>query len=265
MAGLSAAGAQNYCLYTKGGEKIIRFLVAMAIALVITALFVLFHKQVHKRSYLIYIAAALITAYIIGAGIMRATGSWPQWFSTNASTVSQGALAVAVFVVVMYVGVLPKKWRLTRRLIYVRAELSIIGCILSLGHNASYANLFVQLFTDPMSMRGNGLYAVASIDSLILIALMIPLMITSFYSVRKLFTAKRWKSLQKWSYVFYVGLYVHAVLIFWTAVSGGHHGAASMESLIAYSVFFIPYFVLRPLKYLLDRKAKAPVGEEGLI
>ncbi|MDR3206278.1 MAG: hypothetical protein LBT41_04205 [Candidatus Methanoplasma sp.] len=244
----------------------IRFITSIAIALAITALFVLFHKQVHKRSHLIYIAAAVITAYIIGAGMMHATGSWPQWFSTNiASTINQGALAVAVFVMVMYVGVLPKKWRLTRRLIYVRAELSIIGCILSLGHNANYANLFVQLFTDPMSMRGNGLYAVASIDSLILIALMIPLMITSFYSVRKLFTAKKWKSLQKWSYVFYVGLYVHAALIFWTAISGGHHAAASTDSLIAYSIFFIPYFVLRPLKYLLDKRAHAPVGEEGLI
>ncbi|MDR0523169.1 MAG: hypothetical protein LBG62_01935 [Candidatus Methanoplasma sp.] len=239
----------------------------MAVALALTAAFLLLKKQVHKRSWIVYIAFAALTAFIVGAGMHGVQVDWPQWFRTYfARPLTQGALSVAVFVIVMYVGVLPRKWRLTRALRYVRAELSVVGCIFSLGHNAQYANLFVNLFTNPMGMRGNGLYAVASIDSLILIALMIPLLITSFYSVRRLFSAKRWKALQKWSYLFYVGLYVHVVVIFYVAMSGGHHAASAAESLWAYSLFFIPYFVLRPLKFVLDRRAgEKETAEEDLI
>ncbi|MDR0888188.1 MAG: ferric reductase-like transmembrane domain-containing protein [Candidatus Methanoplasma sp.] len=233
---------------------------SIIIAVILTALLILFAKPVHKWRVVLYVAVLLITAYIIGAPQYGASGDWPQWFNREIAALFRlGSLSTAIFAVVMWVGVLPKKSKITKKLRSVRAELSVIACILALGHNVSFTYLFIQFFqnlTTPSVMRGYWWYA--CLFSLILIALMIPLLITSFYSVRKWMSAKTWKRLQNTSYIFYVLLYLHVTGIMISAVlSGGGH--QDPMAFLGYSILFIPYFILRPVKYLWDRSKSTTV------
>jgi DMSO/TMAO reductase YedYZ heme-binding membrane subunit len=235
----------------------------MIIAIILAALLIVFSKPVHKWRYVLYIAVLLITAYIVGAPQYGATAGWPQWFTREIATLFRvGSLAVAVFIIVMYVGVLPTKTKIAKKIRSVRAELSVVACILALGHNVTYTSLFIQFFENlgnPSALRGYWWYA--CLFSLILIGLMIPLLITSFYSVRKWMSAKTWKRLQSTSYIFYVMLYLHVTgILLYTALNGGH-GGADGDTLVAYSILFIPYFILRPAKYLWDRSKKTSTQE----
>ena len=70
-----------------------------------------------------------------------------------------------------------------------RGEMSIIGCFAALCHNVAFGiRYFVEFFTNASKM--NVYTKTATIISLILIAMMIPLMITSFKCVRKKMKAK---------------------------------------------------------------------------
>ena len=88
--------------------------------------------------------------------------------------------------------------------------------------------------------------------SLILIALMIPLFITSFYFVRKQMKARTWKSLQRLSYIFYFALWVHVVGLYLSAALAGTK-MGDIYSLVIYTIIWVPYFVSRLAKYLRER------------
>ena len=88
----------------------------------------------------------------------------------------------------------------------------------------------------------------ATIISLILIAMMIPLMITSFKCVRKKMKAKNWKNLQKLAYPFFYLIYVHLMVLFM------HKPEKHMLSIVLYTVIYMLYTVLRIRKCLITKK-----------
>ena len=101
----------------------------------------------------------------------------------------------------MYTGALPNGSWLIKKLMPVRAELSIIATILTLAHNISYGmTYFKMLFTMPKVMPLNQI--LATICTMVMMCIMIPLCITSFKSIRKKMNPKSWKKLQRWAYVF---------------------------------------------------------------
>lgn len=63
------------------------------------------------------------------------------------------------------------------------------------------------------SELGAGFTSFAMVLGIILLALFLPLWITSFDSVHKRMGNVKWKKLQKWSYVLYACLFVHAMCI----------------------------------------------------
>ena len=76
------------------------------------------------------IAAMLVLLYFFGA-----TFGVPRWlWMPLVDLIQKCALAVALFAVVMLIGCLGKEQTLYRRMKPIRAELSIIACILCLGH-----------------------------------------------------------------------------------------------------------------------------------
>ena len=228
----------------------ILFVKSLVVALVVTVLMLIFSKQVRKYRVVVYIAALIITGYVVACSMTGNASGWPSWFSQGARLLTMGALATGFWAIVMYVGVLPDKWKIKKMLKSIRAELSVIACILSFGQVIYFSNYFIQFFSDPFGMRGY--YSYASIASLVLIALMIPLMLTSFYCVRKWMTQKSWKRLQKWSYVYYVSLWLHVVGIYlWQGMNGRSRDMMALE---AYTAVFVTYFILRIVKYLYDRK-----------
>ncbi len=138
----------------------------------------------------------------------------------------------------------------------IRAELSIMASILTLGHNIAFGvSYFGFLFKSPEILPLNQL--LASIVSIIMIIIMIPLFITSFYSIRKKMNGKSWKNLQKLAYVFYALMYIHVLLLAIPYALKGRSGYTLM--VVVYSIIFCSYFALRVSK-ALSASSKTKTG-----
>ena len=156
------------------------------------------------------------------------------------------AFATALFAVVMYMAVLPRGGRAVKRLLPVRAELSIIASILTLGHNVAYGRTYM---IRPERLEGALLWA--AICSVVLIALMLPLMVTSFPKVRKKMKAKAWKRLQRLAYGFYGLTYIHAMLLAVHFLKAGK--GEYILNILLYSAVFLPYGILRLRKAMAKK------------
>ena len=214
-------------------------------------------KAIKKHANVCYILSALLSAAVIGVQYTGAFLSFPAWVTEYIWPVfANCSLATAIFVVVMFMGALPNGSSAIKRLMPVRAELSIIACILTLGHNIGYGRTyFVKLFTDPAGLKGAYLWA--AVVSVVLILLMLPLMVTSFPAVRKKMKPKRWKQLQRTAYLFYALIYVHVLIL-----NGSFLAAGRMKylfNLILYTVVFAVYAIMRTRKALVKKKSPAAV------
>lgn len=215
----------------------------LAVSLVLALLFALgLSRSISKHSPVWYgISVAVVTFeahyYALGWEML-----FPKWFTVYImQCFARGAFASALFVLVMFTGVLKSDWGITRKLRRNRGELSIIACLLTLGHNILYGTVhFVKLFTDPFGMEPR--LFIAAIISLILIVIMLPLMVTSFKSVRKRLSADLWKRIQKWAYVFYGLLYVHVMVLFLPYFN------VQLLNIIVYTAVFGSYLVIKVSK-----------------
>ena len=180
------------------------------ISLIIVALFIYFLKDsLKKYANIFYIGAAVISIAVFLLEFLPM-----HLFVKNniLGIFAKGSLGTAMFVVVMYTGALPKGNKLIAPLMKIRGELSITAAILVLCHNFTYGmTYFRMLFTKTSLLSATQL--AAAVISLVLIAIMIVLTVTSFPSVRKKMQAKKWKQLQRTAYVFYGLMYVHIMLI----------------------------------------------------
>ena len=194
----------------------------LLISLIIAFLFIgIGHKFIKKNANLCYIIAAVISIILIIFEYTKLSSSFPLWLNNILSIFTKSAFSTALFIVVMYTGALKNGSKLIKILMPIRAELSIIASILTLGHNIIYGKTyFVKLFTNPESIKGNVL--LAAIVSLILILIMLPLMITSFQKVRRKIQPKKWKKLQRTAYLFYGLIYVHIMLLIMPSAFNGN-------------------------------------------
>ena len=156
------------------------------------------------------------------------------------------AFATALFAVVMYMAVLPRGGRAVKRLLPIRAELSIIASILTLGHNLAYGWTYMSR---PERLVGELLWA--AICSVVLIALMLPLMVTSFPKIRRKMKAKAWKKLQRLAYGFYGLTYIHAMILAVHFLKAGK--GEYILNILVYSAVFLPYGILRLRKALAKK------------
>lgn len=140
--------------------------------------------------------------------------TWPEWITKYiVNPFKRCAFSTALFILVMYASVLGQKWWATKKLYKVRGEISIMGCIITLGHNFVYGRKnFPQLFFHASEMRPSRM--IATILTMLMIAMMIPLMITSFQFVRKRMNALTWKKVQRLAYPFFLLIYVHIMVLF---------------------------------------------------
>lgn len=229
------------------------FLISIMIAIVLVAIGRDFIK---KHSKLCYIIATILSTLLVIGVYTGAIAKLPSSFSnTILPYFTKSTFATALFVIVMYTGAFKNGSPLIKFLMPIRAELSIIASILTLAHNISFGkNHFVQLFTNPSSMAPNML--VAAIISLILIAIMVPLMITSFPSIRKKMGAKKWKKLQKSAYIFYALIYAHVMLIM---VPVAKKGVSSyVLNVLVYSIVFLTYGAMRVRKEYVKKGYSKP-------
>jgi len=211
-------------------------------------------KAIKKHANVIYVATALISIAVTAIIITDAASGFPAFISKWIWPIfSNGALATAIFIIVMYTGTLRNGSAAMKRLMPVRAELSIIASILTLAHNIGFGRVyFIRLFTVPEQLPATQL--LAAICSLILIAIMLPLFITSFPAIRKKIAPRSWKRLQRFAYAFYGLIYIHVMLLNVPMYQKGN--TASAANIIIYSILFFGYAALRLRKALLRKQPK---------
>lgn len=207
---------------------------------------------IKKRPVPFYITSLFLAAAVIFVTWSGIDARFPSWLSNILwPLLSRGALATSLFIVVMGMGALPRGCAPLKRLMPIRAELSIMASLLILGHNIAYGKTyFVRLFTDAGRMALT--QRLAAICSLIMIAIMLPLMITSFKPIRRKMKPKAWKRLQRTAYLFYALIYVHVMLLYVPLAQSSQRFSYRIN-IILYSVIFIGYACLRLDKALSKR------------
>ena len=211
------------------------------------------HAFIKKYSKLCYILATIISLILVIISYTDAMANIPEFIRFYILPLfTNSAFATSLFIIVMYTGALKNGSKLMKLLFPIRAELSIIASILTLAHNIIWGRYhFVALFTNPKSMALNML--LAAIISLILIAIMLPLMITSFPNVRKKMKYKSWKNLQRFAYAFYGLTYLHILLVMMPMARTGN--AKYLINVLVYSIIYLTYAALR-INKALSKKYK---------
>ena len=133
----------------------------------------------------------------------------------------EGFVGLSFFYIVMVTGALKDKSKLKIKLAGIRREYSIIGFILITPHATKYLLEYLQ---GDISLE---------LPALISYGIMIPLFITSFYSIRKKMSRNAWVQLQRLAYISYIFLFLHLFTI------------ADNPNKIIYIVLFIPYFAVK--------------------
>lgn len=161
-------------------------------------------------------------------------------------------LATALFAVVMYIGVFPRDSRMAAYLRPIRAELSIMAWLLSLGHMAIYLSSYAISFSSGLPQTN---VAVSLVVALALFLLLVVLGVTSFNVVKKRMRKETWKHVQMLAYPFWGLVYVHLLLMLLPSAVRG--GAVAQIGVVVYSVVFLGYAVLRIRRALVDRGPRA--------
>ena len=221
------------------------------ISLIIVALFIYFLKDsLKKYANIFYIGAAVISIAVFLLEFLPM-----HLFVKNniLGIFAKGSIGTAMFVAVMYTGALPKGNKLIAPLMKIRGKLSITAAILVLCHNFTYGmTYFRMLFTKTSLLSATQL--AAAVISLVLIAIMIVLTVTSFPSVRKKMQAKKWKQLQRTAYVFYGLMYVHIMLI---NIPYARLGLGMyVANVVIYSIVFLGYAAMRISKAISVKAAR---------
>ncbi|WP_297638278.1 ferric reductase-like transmembrane domain-containing protein [uncultured Clostridium sp.] len=215
----------------------------------ITVFSILLAKNIKKHAKLYYLGALSIasasTIYEflkLFKGI-QLTGT----FAILERMSLKGFLSLAFFLLVMFCGALNLKWNITKRLISIRGELSILGCILMLPHLVIYSTRFIMRFFAKSPMTYNTYIYTAF--GFIAFLIMIPLFITSFKSIRKKMSYPKWKSIQRYSYLFFLLIYLHIAVILINAKE------FNLTKFLIYTAIFLSYSVLKLNKVNSIQKA----------
>ena len=218
------------------------------IACLITVLvfFYLLEKPIKKHATLFYIATIIISVL----SVLAPKKGLPFVIDYLVKNIlARGTLAGALFILVMVASVCPAA-KLRGMLLRNRGEMAIIAALLTLIHNISYGKYyFVALFTKISELDAPRIFA--AVLSLVMIVLLLPLTITSFMVIRKKMNPKKWKSLQRLSYIFYGLLFIHISMIFSISIVKGHLN--TLFDLAVYAIIYIIYLIFRAKKYKKQR------------
>ena len=196
-----------------------------------TLFFVLLSKSVKKHATTYYIAFALpFLLYLVTffGGLMKFEMPnliiIPVLGEILRDYIHVGALGHPILVIIMYIGALDVKIPFVKKLMSIRKEISIISGFPILTHSLVrivnnlpnslkfFTNKAGYLENTPVvSELGAGISSFSFVLGIVLVIIYVPLWVTSFDSVRKRMGGAKWKKLQRWSYVLYALLIVHAI------------------------------------------------------
>ncbi|MDH6357654.1 ferric reductase-like transmembrane domain-containing protein [Parabacteroides sp. PF5-9] len=200
---------------------------------VLTLLLVLLAKSIKKHSGLYYtlfaIPFVLVALPSLGklfgieiAGFVRV----PFLGEIIRDYIHMGAFGHPLLIIIMYIGALEVRRPTVKKLMSIRKEMSIISGFAVFAHSLIrvmnsvpgafrfFANNEEYMAnTKVVSTLGAGFSSFSFLLGVFMLILFIPLWVTSFDAVRKRMGHVKWKKLQKWSYVLYVTLFIHAMAI----------------------------------------------------
>lgn len=241
-----------FCLnfYLKRGEIIIEFLICLILVLIIA---LKFSENLRKNSNVYYFSSFIIAILdIIYRVFLTSKFKLPTLVAYIEKPIMIGALSGAIFVVVMYAGALDNKKNYTKKMVSVRAQLSILASIFFLPHTIPNCIAFFKIISKmDMSLLSTKIYVFLSLSAIISFIVIIPLWITSYKSIRKKMNTKKWKNLQRWAYLVYFLIYVHISILFLATAKKQY------DKFIIYTVVFGIYTYLRIKKYHTLKKMKS--------
>lgn len=155
----------------------------MVLAVTVAACLAL-RTPLHKWPVAFYVlAVAADVAYVIGVeGLLPRVVMGPLTL-----LMGKCVLSLALFVVVMYIGVFAKGSKVHQWLKPVRSELSIIACILACGHMAVYLGSYAPRLGGTLGVN----VVSALVVALALLVLLLVLGVTSFGFVKKAYAHRR--------------------------------------------------------------------------
>ena len=231
-------------------------------SLALAALIVLFGRDfIRRRAGVCYALAAALALGSVAGLWSGAIGELPAWCARWVTPIlTKGALAMSLFFFVMFANAVPNGSAFMKRVMPVRGELSIIASILAVGHGAALGR--AQLEHALAGKLDGAAGAVAFAVSLLLMAVMLPLFVTSFKRIRRKMKPKAWKKLQRSAYGFYALAFLHIILF---NVKGARAGdAGSLLNVFAYGALFVSYAVLRGRKALEKKNPGRSNAREAL-
>ena len=217
----------------------------LVLLIAIAACFAL-RNPLKKAPFAFYVLAAIVVVAFLMLDSLDASRSVRLAFFW---TIQKCLVPLALFIVVMYIGVLPRTSKVALWLRPIRAELSIVAWILTLGHVVVYLQSYLSPLIGGAGVRNNVMIGI--VVAIGLFVLLILLGITSFKSVKKHMDARGWKAVQRLAYLFFGLVYVHLLLLLMPAAIGG--GDAAIASMLMYTAIFGIYAVARVHRFLIDR------------
>ncbi|MBR3257743.1 MAG: hypothetical protein IKF96_02005 [Eggerthellaceae bacterium] len=213
----------------------------------------LFQHPIRKAPWVFYLLAIALDILLL----VNTYLSLPRWLMHITSVLMQkGGLGVAMFVLVMWIGVFPRNGRLSKTFRPIRAELSIIACILIAGHMVLYLSAYLPRILSGATVKP---FVLSSfIIACILLVLVLVLGLTSFRFVKRHMAAKRWKHLQSAAYLFYGLVLVHLLLMLIPSALAGN--TRSIEAVIIYGVVFGGYIIARIIRAIVDKREKVNIA-----
>lgn len=219
-----------------------------------------FSKQIKKYNKYIYIEVATLSLMAIIHAILILNSYSIKYVSVLKwlmKSIDSGAMGGAFFILVMYMGVFDMSMMYARKLRAIRAELSIIACIITIPHNIHYFFAFVLNAGNIVKGRDISLWLnlMMFASGVFAIGIMLPLFITSFTFVRKKMNGKAWKNLQEFAYIFYAMVFVQVIMVYLSKPSSLVRNA----NLVFYLLLLTTYTVLKLRIVFAKRKSKALV------
>lgn len=214
-------------------------------------------KQLRRNPSVFYLAVVAVTGLYLWA---IGTGARLTAVRVLAVVMQKGYLASLMLAVVMFTGCLDEGTALRRRLQPIRGELSILSFIFILGHLATYLPTYLGKLGAVFSARPG--IAFSFVAACVLTVLFGVLAAMSLRVVRRNMDARRWKMVQRVSYVMVALLALHVLLALWRPAVVAH-AARSMASLVAYAAVIALYAALRVRKALRDRGKAAGRAADG--
>ncbi len=194
---------------------------------------------IKKYPVIFYLGIYAWTGFVVYYYNMGFDRNFPTWFNEYFMKIfSRGIFATASFMIVMFLGTITKHNDFSKKLMAIRGEMSIMASLLVFSHNIIFGlRYFPILFTNPSSMPQRQL--IASIITIFLLLMLIPLFVTSFKTVRRKMKAKSWKNLQKMAYPFFIGIYFHVMVLY------SSNWKENMVGVVIYTLIYLAYIILR--------------------